>query len=97
MAYQVYSFPGRFGACPGSEDSSKEEDDSSLDMCKEDEAHASKFFFSSPMSAKVLDDGLVLYSSHAQNILQGEATGAAVALVGGLRMFMMSPPLCPWW
>ncbi|KAJ6406953.1 hypothetical protein OIU84_010463 [Salix udensis] len=61
---------GRFGPCHGYEDSGEKEDDSGSKMCKEDEAHAYKFFFSSPMLSKVLEDGLVIHGSHAHPISQ---------------------------
>lgn len=73
---------GRFGPCHGYEDSGEEEDDSGSKMCKEDEAHAYKFFFSSPMLAKVLEDGLVIHSSHAHPISQGEAATTIVVSIG---------------
>ncbi|KAJ6406951.1 hypothetical protein OIU84_010461 [Salix udensis] len=47
----------------------------------EDEAHASKFFFSSPMSGMYANDCLVLHESHAQPIVQ-EEVAMAVAFLG---------------
>ena len=68
-------------------------------MCKEDEAHASKFLFFSPMSTKVLDDGLVLYESHAHHISQGEAavTATTTTLAVGAENVLGVSPLFPWW
>ncbi|KAJ6417073.1 hypothetical protein OIU84_002879 [Salix udensis] len=65
------------------EDSEEEEDEFSLALCKEDEAYASKFFFSSPMSDKFANDCFVLHESHAQPIVQEEAAMAAAFLVSG--------------
>ena len=49
------------------EDSEEEEDVFSSTLCKEDEANASKFIFSS-MSDQFVEDCLVLHESHAQPI-----------------------------
>ncbi|KAJ6743061.1 hypothetical protein OIU85_017078 [Salix viminalis] len=81
------------GSCP-TESSSEEEDyDSGSDTCKEDEAHASNFFFSSPMSAKELDKGLVLLDNHAHHNKQGVTMAATATSVRGLRMHGVLPPL----
>ncbi|KAJ6297027.1 hypothetical protein OIU78_022703 [Salix suchowensis] len=55
------------------EDSEEEEGEFGPAMSKEDEAYASKFFFSSPMSEMYAKDCLVLHESQAQPIAQEEA------------------------
>ncbi|KAJ6290113.1 hypothetical protein OIU78_025935 [Salix suchowensis] len=61
-------------------ENSEEEDEFGPAMSKEDEAYASKFFFSSPMSEMYAKDCLVLHESQAQPIAQEEAAMTAAFL-----------------
>ncbi|KAJ6298023.1 hypothetical protein OIU76_019197 [Salix suchowensis] len=66
------------------EDNAEEDDEFSSDLCKKDEAYASKFFFSSPMFIKGVEDCLVLHDSHAHPILQEEDVFATMFLGRGV-------------
>ncbi|KAJ6423302.1 hypothetical protein OIU84_024276, partial [Salix udensis] len=66
------------------EDNAEEDDEFSSDLCKEDEAYASKFLFSSPMFIKGVEDCLVLHDSHAHPILQEEDVFATTFLGSGV-------------
>ncbi|KAG5225502.1 DUF4283 domain-containing protein [Salix suchowensis] len=63
-------------------------------MSKEDEAYASKFFFSSPMSEMYAKDCLVLHESQAQPIAQEEAAMTA-AFLGSDTPLLLSAGTTP--
>ncbi|KAJ6372863.1 hypothetical protein OIU76_027236 [Salix suchowensis] len=76
------------------EDSEEEEGEFGPAMSKEDEAYASKFFFSSPMSEMYAKDCLVLHESQAQPIAQEEAAMTA-AFLGSDTPLLLSAGTTP--
>ncbi|KAJ6370147.1 hypothetical protein OIU76_028424 [Salix suchowensis] len=75
-------------------ENSEEEDEFGPAMSKEDEAYASKFFFSSPMSEMYAKDCLVLHESQAQPIAQEEAAMTA-AFLGSDSPLLLSAGTAP--
>ncbi|KAJ6309534.1 hypothetical protein OIU77_015105 [Salix suchowensis] len=76
------------------EDSEEEEGEFVPAMSKEDEAYASKFFFTSPMSEMYAKDCLVLHESQAQPLAQVEAAMTA-AFFGSDSPLLLSAGTAP--
>ncbi|KAJ6399842.1 hypothetical protein OIU84_015493 [Salix udensis] len=76
------------------EDSEEEEGEFVPALSKEDEAYASKFFFTSPMSERYAKDCLVLHESQAQPLVQVEAV-MTVASFGSDSPLLLSAGTAP--